>query len=158
VTAKLPLEERHNMSKKMLLAHIIFALGGRVAEEIIFGEQTTGAQNDFEQATALARRMVTQWGMSHMGPLTYGKRDEQVFLGKELSVHQDYSEKTAIEIDKAVHDIVTECYKKAWDILETNLEGLKLLADALLERETLVTEDIDEILGPRPQLPSNSIL
>ena len=158
VTAKLPLEERHNMSKKRLLAHIIFALGGRVAEEIIFGEQTTGAQNDFEQATALARRMVTQWGMSHMGPLTYGRRDEQVFLGKELSVHQDYSEKTAIEIDKAVHDIVTECYKKAWDILETNLEGLKLLADALLERETLVTEEIDEILGPRPQLPSKSIL
>ena len=158
VTAKLPLEERHNMSKKRLLAHIIFALGGRVAEEIIFGEQTTGAQNDFEQATSLARRMVTQWGMSHMGPLTFGRRDEQVFLGKELAVHQDYSEKTAIEIDRAVHDIVTECYKKARDILETNLDGLKLLADALLERETLVTEEIDEILGPRPQLPAKPII
>ena len=158
VTAKLPLEERHNMSKKWLLAHIIFALGGRVAEEIIFGEQTTGAQNDFEQATSLARRMVTQWGMSHMGPLTYGKRDEQIFLGKELAIHQDYSEETAVEIDKAVHDIVTECYKKARDILETNLDGLKLLADALLERETLVTEDIDKILGPRPQLPAKPII
>ena len=158
VTAKLPLEERHNMSKKWLLAHIIFALGGRVAEEIIFSEQTTGAQNDFEQATSLARRMVTQWGMSHMGPLTYGKRDEQIFLGKELAIHQDYSEETAVEIDKAVHDIVTECYKKARDILETNLDGLKLLADALLERETLVTEDIDEILGPRPQLPAKPII
>ena len=158
VTAKLPLEERHNMSRKRLLAHIIFALGGRVAEEIIFGEQTTGAQNDFEQATSLARRMVTQWGMSHMGPLTFGRRDEQVFLGKELAVHQDYSEKTAIEIDKAVHDIVMECYKKAWDILETNMDGLKLLADALLERETLVTEEIDEILGPRPQLPAKPII
>ena len=157
VTAMLPVEERHNMSKKRLLAHIIFALGGRVAEEIIFGEQTTGAQNDFEQATSLARRMVTQWGMSHMGPLTYGRRDEQVFLGKELSVHQDYSEETAIAIDKAVHDIVMECYKKARHILETNLEGLKLLADALLERETLVTEEIDEILGPRPQLPPSPI-
>jgi cell division protease FtsH len=158
VTAKLPLEERHNMSKKRLLAHIIFALGGRVAEEIIFGEQTTGAQNDFEQATSLARRMVTQWGMSHMGPLTFGKRDEQVFLGKELAVHQDYSEKTAIEIDQAVHDIVMECYKRARGILETNMDGLKLLADALLERETLVTEDIDEILGPRPQLPTKPIV
>ena len=158
VTAKLPLEERHNMSRDRLLAHIIFALGGRVAEEIIFGEQTTGAQNDFEQATSLARRMVTQWGMSHMGPLTFGRRDEQVFLGKELAVHQDYSEKTAIEIDKAVHDIVMECYKKARDILETNLDGLKLLADALLERETLVTEEIDEILGPRPQLPAKQIV
>lgn len=158
VTAKLPLEERHNMSKKRLLAHIIFALGGRVAEEIIFGEQTTGAQNDFEQATSLARRMVTQWGMSHMGPLTFGRRDEQVFLGKELAIHQDYSEKTAIEIDQAVHDIVMECYKKARDILDTNLDGLKLLADALLERETLVTEEIDEILGPRPQLPAKPII
>ena len=158
VTAKLPLEERHNMSRDRLLAHIIFALGGRVAEEIIFGEQTTGAQNDFEQATSLARRMVTQWGMSHMGPLTFGRRDEQVFLGKELAVHQDYSEKTAIEIDKAVHDIVMECYKKARNILETNLDGLKLLADALLERETLVTEEIDEILGPRPQLPAKQIV
>ncbi len=156
VTAKLPLEERHNMSKKGLLAHIIFALGGRVAEEIIFGEQTTGAQNDFEQATRLARRMVTQWGMSHLGPLTFGRRDEQVFLGKELAVHQDYSEKTAIEIDQAVHEIVMECYKKAWSILETNMDGLKRLADALLERETLVTEEIDEILGPRPQLPDKT--
>ena len=154
VTAKLPLEERHNMSKKGLLAHIIFALGGRAAEEIIFNEQTTGAQNDFEQATSLARRMVTQWGMSSMGPLTFGRRDEQVFLGKELAVHQDYSEQTAIAIDKAVNDIVIDCYHKAREIIETNLDGLKRLADALLERETLVTEEIEEILGPRPELPA----
>ncbi len=157
VTAKLPLEERHNMSRKGLLAHIIFALGGRVAEEIIFGEQTTGAQNDFEQATSIARRMVTQWGMSRLGPLTFGRRDEQVFLGKELAVHKDYSEKTAIEIDQAVQEIVMECYHKAKSILETNIDGLKLLADALLERETLVTEEIDEILGPRPELPEKTV-
>lgn len=157
VTAMLPLEERHNLSKKRLLAHIIFALGGRVAEEIIFHEQTTGAQNDFEQATHLARRMVTQWGMSPLGPLTFGRRDEQVFLGKELAVHQDYSEETAISIDKAVCDIVMECYEKAKEIIETNLEGLKLLADALLERETLITEEIEEILGPRPQLPTKTL-
>lgn len=157
VTAMLPLEERHNLSKKRLLAHIIFALGGRVAEEVIFGEQTTGAQNDFEQATRLARRMVTQWGMSPLGPLTFGRRDEQVFLGKELAVHKDYSEETAISIDKAVYDIVMECYKKAKEIIETNLDGLKLLADALLERETLITEEIEEILGPRPQLPAKPL-
>ncbi|RKU26740.1 cell division protein FtsH [Candidatus Poribacteria bacterium] len=157
VTAKLPLEERHNLNKKGLLAHIIFALGGRVAEEIIFGEQTTGAQNDFEQATHLARRMVTQWGMSTLGPLTYGRRDEQVFLGKELAVHQDYSEQTAIAIDKAVYDIVMECYEKAREIIETNLDGLKHLADALLEHETLITEEIEEILGPRPQLPAKPL-
>ncbi len=157
VTAMLPLEERHNLSRKRLLAHIIFALGGRVAEEIIFGEQTTGAQNDFEQATHLARRMVTQWGMSPLGPLAFGRRDEQVFLGKELAVHQDYSEETAISIDKAVFDIIMECYKKAKEIIETNLDGLKLLADALLERETLITEEIEEILGPRPQLPAKTL-
>lgn len=157
VTAKLPLEEKHNLNKKGLLAHIIFALGGRVAEEVIFGEQTTGAQNDFEQATHLARRMVTQWGMSPLGPLAFGKRDEQIFLGKELAVHQDYSEETAIAIDKAVFDIIMECYEKAKEIIETNLDGLKLLADALLERETLITEEIEEILGPRPQLPTKSL-
>ncbi|MDE0041221.1 MAG: ATP-dependent zinc metalloprotease FtsH [Candidatus Poribacteria bacterium] len=153
VTAKLPLEERHNMSKKHILAHILFALGGRVAEELIFGEQTTGAQNDFEQATAMARRMVTQWGMSEMGPLTFGRRDEQIFLGKELAHHKDYSEKTAIEIDQAVHRIIMECYEKARHLLETNLDGLKSLADALLDRETLVRKEIEDILGPRPPVP-----
>ena len=157
VTAMLPLEERHNMNKKRLLAHIIFALGGRVAEEIIFGEQTTGAQNDFEQATRLARRMVTQWGMSPLGPLTFGRRDEQIFLGKELAVHKDYSEETAIAIDKAVYDIVMECYEKAKEIIETNIDGLKLLADALLEHETLITEEIEAILGPRPQLSTKPL-
>ena len=157
VTAMLPLEERHNMNKKRLLAHIIFALGGRVAEEIIFGEQTTGAQNDFEQATHLARRMVTQWGMSPLGPLTFGRRDEQIFLGKELAVHKDYSEETAIAIDKAVYDIVMDCYDKAKEIIETNIDGLKLLADALLEHETLITEEIEDILGPRPQLPTKPL-
>ena len=153
VTAKLPVEERHNMSKKHILAHILFALGGRVAEELIFGEQTTGAQNDFEQATAMARRMVTQWGMSEMGPLTFGRRDEQIFLGKELAHHKDYSEKTAIEIDQAVHRIIMDCYDKARHLLETNLDGLKSLADALLDRETLVSKEIEDILGPRAPIP-----
>ena len=157
VTASLPLEERHSLNKKRLLAHIISFLGGRVAEEIIFGEQTTGAQSDFERATRLAHRMVTQWGMSPLGPLTYGRRDEQIFLGKELAVHQDYSEQTAIAIDKAVYDIVMECYERAREIIETNLDGLKMLADALLERETLITEEIEDILGPRPQLPAKSL-
>ncbi len=96
-------------------------------------------------------------GMSTLGPLTYGRRDEQVFLGKELAVHQDYSEQTAIAIDKAVYDIVMECYEKAREIIETNLDGLKHLADALLEQETLITEEIEEILGPRPQLPAKPL-
>ena len=157
VTALLPLEERHNPNRKKLIADIIVFMGGRVAEEIIFGEQTTGAQNDFERATQLARYMVTRWGMSPLGPLTYGRRDEQIFLGKELAVHQDYSEQTAIAIDKAVHEIVMDCYDKAKEIIETNLDSLKNLADALLERETLITEEIEEILGPRPQLPAKPL-
>ena len=157
ITALLPSEERLNPNKRKLIAEIIVFMGGRVAEEIIFGEQTTGAQNDFERATQLARHMVTRWGMSPLGPLTYGRRDEQIFLGKELAVHQDYSEQTAIAIDKAVQDIVMDCYNTAKEIIETNLESLKHLADALLERETLITEEIEEILGPRPQLPTKPL-
>lgn len=96
--------------------------------------------------------MVTQWGMSELGPLSFGKRDEQVFLGKEIARHKDYSEKTAIEIDQAVHRIITECYNQARHLIETNVDGLKKLADALLERETLIGEEIEEILGPRHQV------
>jgi len=152
VSTSLPIQERRNFSKKYLMANIITALGGRVAEELIFGELTTGAQNDFEQATEMARKMVTQWGMSELGPLTFGKREEQIFLGKELAHHKDYSEQTAIEIDEAIRGIVMECYNKATHHLETHLDGLKKLADGLLERETLVAEEIEAILGPRPEI------
>ena len=151
VTIKLPAIERHNYGKKFLLSEIVVLLGGRVAEEIMFGEQTTGAQNDFERSTSMARKMVMQWGMSQLGPLAFGKRDEQVFLGKEISHHQDYSEDTAIEIDRAVKQIINECYDQARTVVETNLEGLKKLAAGLLEHETLVLSQIEEILGPRPQ-------
>ena len=151
VTIKLPTIERHNYGKKYLLSEIVVLLGGRVAEEIMFGEQTTGAQNDFERSTSMARKMVMQWGMSQLGPLAFGKRDEQVFLGKEISHHQDYSEDTAIEIDRAVKQIINECYDQARTVVETNLDGLKKLAAGLLEHETLVLSQIEEILGPRPQ-------
>lgn len=151
VTIKLPEVERHNYGKKFLLSEIVVLLGGRVAEEIMFGEQTTGAQNDFERSTSMARKMVMQWGMSQLGPLAFGKRDEQVFLGKEISHHQDYSESTAIEIDRAVKQIINECYDQARTVVETNLDGLKKLAAGLLEHETLVLSQIEEILGPRPQ-------
>ncbi len=151
VTIKLPAVERHNYGKKYLLSEIVVLLGGRVAEEIMFGEQTTGAQNDFERSTSMARKMVMQWGMSQLGPLAFGKRDEQVFLGKEISHHQDYSESTAIEIDRAVKQIINECYDQARTVVETNLDGLKKLAAGLLEHETLVLSQIEEILGPRPQ-------
>ena len=151
VTIKLPAIERHNYGKKFLLSEIVVLLGGRVAEEITFGEQTTGAQNDFERSTSMARKMVMQWGMSQLGPLAFGRRDEQVFLGKEISHHQDYSEDTAIEIDRAVKQIINECYDQARTVVETNLDGLKKLAAGLLEHETLALPQILEILGPRPQ-------
>ena len=154
VTVKLPEVERYNYGKKYLLSEIVVLLGGRVAEEIMFGEQTTGAQNDFERSTSMARKMVTQWGMSELGPLSFGKRDEQVFLGKELAHQQDYSEDTAIEIDRAVRQIINECYDQARTVIETNLDGLKKLAENLLEHETLVLSQIVEILGPRPSLSS----
>ena len=151
VTIKLPAIERHNYGKKFLLSEIVVLLGGRVAEEIMFSEQTTGAQNDFERSTSMARKMVMQWGMSQLGPLAFGRRDEQVFLGKEISHHQDYSEDTAIEIDRAVKQIINECYDQARTVVETNLDGLKKLAAGLLEHETLALPQIVEILGPRPQ-------
>jgi len=151
VTVALPSEERHNYSRKYLIGQITVLLGGRVAEEIKFDEQTTGAQNDFERSTDLARKMVTQWGMSDLGPLAFGKNEQQVFLGKEMSHHKDYSESTALEIDNAVQHIVTQCYDRAKSILTTNLDGLKNLAEELLEKETLVSEEIIDILGPRPQ-------
>ena len=151
VTVALPAEERHNYSRKYLIGQITVLLGGRVAEEIRFDEQTTGAQNDFERSTDLARKMVTQWGMSDLGPLAFGKNEQQVFLGKEMAHHKDYSETTALEIDNAVQNIVSHCYDRAKSILTTNLDGLKNLAEELLEKETLVSEEIIDILGPRPQ-------
>ena len=151
VTVALPAEERHNYSKKYLIGQITVLLGGRVAEEIRFDEQTTGAQNDFERSTDLARKMVTQWGMSDLGPLAFGKNEQQVFLGKEMAHHKDYSETTALEIDNAVQNIVSHCYDRAKSILTTNLDGLGNLAEELLEKETLVSEEIIDILGPRPQ-------
>ena len=151
VTIKLPMQERRNFGRRYLLANITTALGGRAAEDIIFGEQTTGSQNDFEQATDTARNMVTRWGMSELGPLAFGKRDEQIFLGKEIAHHKDYSEKTAVEIDQAVNQIITNCYQKAKSLLENNIDELKKLADALLERETLILGEIEDILGPRPE-------
>ena len=151
VTVALPAEERHNYSRKYLIGQITVLLGGRVAEEIRFDEQTTGAQNDFERSTDLARKMVTQWGMSDLGPLAFGKNEQQVFLGKEMAHHKDYSETTALEIDNAVQNIVSHCYDRAKSILTTNLDGLGNLAEELLEKETLVSEEIIDILGPRPQ-------
>jgi len=152
VTQKLPMEERHTYTKKYLLAEITTRLAGRAAEELVFGEQTTGAKDDFQRATELAKSMVCEWGMSdRLGPVTFGKREEQIFLGKELTRLKDYSEKTAQEIDEEVKRIIQECYERAKRIIQENMDKLKRLAEALLEKEVLDAKDIEAILGPRPQ-------
>jgi cell division protease FtsH len=150
VTVKLPMEERHNHSKSYLLADIATRLGGRIAEELQFGDVTTGAKNDFETATDTARRMVCEWGMSDkLGTLTFGKRDEQIFLGRELATHKDYSEQTAILIDDEIRSIIEKSYATAKLILEQYREHLDRLAEALLERESLDAAEIANLLGPR---------
>ncbi len=146
-THYLPIDEKHTHSKKYLKTKLLHLLGGRVAEKLVFQELTTGAGNDIERATGLARKMVCEWGMSErLGPLTFGKKEEQIFLGREIATHRDYSEHTAQEIDKEVRRIVEEAEEKATELLGANLDKLHLLATALLEREILDGEEIDKIL------------
>jgi cell division protease FtsH len=147
VTQQLPVEDRLSYSKEWAENRIAICLGGRIAEEIIFGQQTTGAGNDIEKATDLARKMVCEWGMSDkMGPLTFGKKEEQIFLGREFAQHQDYSEETARAIDAEVKRIVMEGYARAHKTLGEHVEQLKLVAEALLEYETIDGDDIDVVL------------
>jgi len=147
VTQQLPIDEKHNYPKEYLLNEIAIMMGGRVAEEIVFGEITTGAGNDIERATELARKMVCEWGMSErMGPLTFGKREEMIFLGREISRHQDYSEQTALEIDREVKQIVMTNYEKAKVLVKERLAILHALAKALLEEEVLDGSQIDAIV------------
>ena len=124
-------------------------MGGRAAEELVLNQTTTGAGNDIEQVTETARKMVCEWGMSEeLGPLTFGQKEEQIFLGRELTQRRDYSEETAVLIDKEVTRLVSEAYKRAKKILQENMDTLHALAQALLERETLAESDIDAIIEP----------
>jgi len=153
VTQQLPESDKYTFSKEFMLGRIAVLMGGRAAEELIFSQMTTGAGNDIEQATSLARKMVCEWGMSdQLGPLSFGKKDEQIFLGREISQHRDYSEATAMEIDTEVKQIVTQCYGKARTLLKENLETLKRISENLLEVEVLSAEQIDELInGKLPQ-------
>jgi cell division protease FtsH len=154
ITMKLPTEERHNYGKAYLEAELAVRLGGRVAEMIRFGEPSTGARDDLERSTDMARKMVCEWGMSEkLGPLTFGKREEQIFLGKELSTHKDYSEATALEIDKEIRSIVEQALSKAETLLNENVYRLDKLANALLERETLGAKEINELMEVEPIEP-----
>ncbi len=170
VTFYTPQEERHNHSKKQLEDKLCHAMGGRAAERLIFQHLTTGAANDLEQATNIARSMVTRFGMSDkLGPLTFGKKDEMVFLGRELATHKDYSEQTAELIDQEVREIIERADQMAVRLLRDNVDKLHLLANTLLERETLDGDEMDRVLrgeklepmarsddGPTPETPADT--
>lgn len=147
VTQQLPLDDRYTYSRDYLVKTLNVLLGGRAAEEIALHHMTTGAGNDLERATELARRMVTEWGMSEkLGPLTFGKKDEQIFLGREIAKHKDYSEKTAEEIDDEVRRLVTEAYEGSKRLLQENYDLLDALAKRLLEKETIEGHEIDKLI------------
>jgi cell division protease FtsH len=148
LTQQLPIDEKHLYPREYLVNDIAIFMGGRAAEELVIGRMTTGAGNDIERATDLARKMVCEWGMSDaMGPLTFGKRVEQIFLGRDISQHKDYSESTAVEIDREIKRIVVENYEKAKRLLSEHLAALNALAGGLLEKEVLDGPEIDRIIA-----------
>ena len=147
VTSYLPIDEKHTYSREYLEAMITYALGGRAAEKLVFNHYTTGAGNDIEKATNIARKMVCEWGMSDkLGPLAYGAKEEEIFLGREIQKHRDYSEKTAIEIDEEIRSIINSAFERAVKILSENMNLLHSLSEELLEREILDAEEIDRII------------
>ncbi len=147
VTQTLPREDRVSMDKVKAENMIAFLMGGRVAEEAVFNQKTTGAGNDIERATEVARRMVCEWGMSDvLGPLTFGKKEEAIFLGREISQHRDYSEQTAQTIDREVRDIVERNYQRAKQLIAENIAALHRIAEALLEFETIDGEEVDKLI------------
>jgi cell division protease FtsH len=147
LTQQLPLDEKHTYPKDYLLNNIAVMMGGRAAEELVLKRQTTGAGNDIERSTEIARKMVCEWGMSEkLGPLTFGQKEEQIFLGREFAQHRDYSEETARLIDNEIRMIVNQSYEKAKDLLQKNLTTLEKLANALLEKEVLDANQIESII------------
>lgn len=157
LTQQLPVDEKHSYPREYLLNNIMILLGGRAAEELVLKDFTTGAGNDIERATALARKMVCEWGMSdEMGPLSYGKKEEQIFLGREFATHKDYSEETAKKIDTEVSRIVTTAYENAKKILSDHMDLLNRIAAELLEKEVLNGAELDEMIGmARPKEVAN---
>ena len=155
MTMQLPTDDRYSYSKEFLYNTLAILMGGRVAEELVLNQVTTGAGNDIDRATDLARKMVCEWGMSEeLGPLTFGKKDEEIFLGREIATRRDYSEEIALKIDSEVRRLVTENYERAKLMLRENMAALKALAEALLEKEVLDALEIDKIIqGAIPRVP-----
>ncbi|MCX6143762.1 MAG: cell division protein FtsH, partial [Ignavibacteriales bacterium] len=147
VTTYLPIDEKHTYSKNYLDAMITYALGGRAAEKLIFNQLTTGAGNDIERATEIARKMVCEWGMSDkLGPLAYGAKEEEIFLGREITRTRNFSENTAIAIDAEVKKIITSAMKRSEKVLREDIATLHRLSNALLEREILDSDEIDKLI------------
>jgi cell division protease FtsH len=155
LTQQLPEEDRYLHARGYLEDELVVLMGGRLAEQIVFGEDkiTTGAGNDLERATEMARKMVCEWGMSHLGPLTFGKREEAIFLGKEFARHQDYSESTAVEIDNEIKRFVETAFRRAQDALQSHREVLDRIAAALLEHEVLEGEDVYRMVSEFTGVP-----
>jgi len=146
LTMQLPVDDKHSYNKDYLEAQLAILMGGRIAEEIFMKQMTTGAGNDIERATDMARKMVCEWGMSDLGPLSYGKKEEQIFLGREISQHRDYSESTAIAIDAQVRKLVDNGYARARKFIEANKDAMVRIAEALLEREVLDGSEVKQLI------------
>src|SRR4030088_788693 len=156
LTQQLPVDDRHNYYKNYLETRIAILMGGRLAEELFLEQMSAGAGHDIERATELARKMVCEWGMSQLGPLTFGKKEEQIFLGREIAQHRDYSEATAIQIDQEVRKLVIEGYDTAKKILSENREVLTKIAQALIEREVLDAIEIKMLIDGQ-ELPAKPV-
>jgi cell division protease FtsH len=154
VTMQLPQEDRYSLDREHLLQNIAVLFGGRIAEEVFMSQMTTGASNDFERATDLARRMVTQWGMSDsMGPMVYGENEGEVFLGRSITTHKNVSEATMQKVDAEIRRIVDQQYGLARSLIEENRGKVETMAKALLEWETIDSDQIEDIMNGRPPRP-----
>jgi len=150
LTMQLPIDDKLSHDKLYLEARLAILMGGRIAEEIFLNQMTTGAGNDIERATEMAHKMVCEWGMSDLGPLSFGKKDEQIFLGREIAQHRDYSEATAIRIDEQVRKLVENAYNGAKEIIEGRQEAMVRIAEALLEREVLDGAEVLDLINGKP--------
>ena len=152
LTMQLPMDDKHCYDKEYLEAQLAILMGGRIAEEIFMKHVTTGAGNDIERATDMARKMVCEWGMSELGPLSFGKREEQIFLGREIAQHRDYSEDTAIRIDEQVKKFVDQGYQRAHKLIVDHSDAMHRIAKALVEREVLDGAEVKKLIEGEAQL------
>jgi cell division protease FtsH len=154
LTQQLPLDDRYTYTKDYLEAQLSVLMAGRVAEILFLGKTTTGAANDFEKSTEIARKMVCLWGMSDLGPLTFGERDDLIFLGRDLAVNKNFSERTSERIDDEVKKIVLRNYSRTQELIEKNKDKLVRIAELLLEKEVLSSEEINTIVDGKPKTPA----